>query len=1274
MAAAKAASPSEQMQMMNNTEADIRLIQESPFFDRKWYLSRYPDVAAAGMDPVEHYVRYGVVMGRDPSPRFSTARYVQENPDLLALGNNPLAHYIRYHRGEVTHATRTKLKAASVQGYLERVDDRGLSGWAVDAAAPGRPVRLSVFVDDEHFVDLTTSIERGDLARSGLDGAVAGFEYNCTAAPLPRGATVDVRVSEAGCSLNRSPRVVATGGPGVEQQESQYFDAFLDGRVSPVTVVIPVFNAFDAVRECLASVAAHPAPDSSVMVINDCSTDPRIAGMLEAACGEYGFNLVHNEENLGYTRTVNKGLALNPDRDVILLNSDTVVTERWIDGLRFCAYDSPRVATVTALSNNAGAFSAPAFGTFNPVPGHLTQQQMARVVTAAGRGERIEVPTGNGFCMYMRRDAVNVLGAFDEQKYPRGYGEENDFCMRAYRAGWRNLICDKAYVFHSRSQSFLGEKQPLVESGGRQLNRDYPEYGMLIRRFRDLQMHQVRTRIQRALETARASRALPTIMFVVSTQTGGTPQTNLDLMRAVSDRYRCKLLRCDSGTLYVSDLVDGQLVEVEQHRLFRPLSPVTHASAEYDRIVASIFYRHSVGLLHIRHIAWHSINLPAVAKSMGMGVVYSFHDFYSVCPSLNLLDENLVHCGGRCTATRDGDCGNSLWPRGSTPPLKHGYVHRWQEIFRGFLRSCDRFITTASSAEKTLRAIYPELDGRVSVIPHGRDFPGALQCASGIRPEEPIRILVPGNIGASKGSELIRQVSELYGSTKFEFHFLGVVAGTLRGVGVQHGPYDRASFGEKVRAIRPAFGVVLSVWPETYCHTLTEMWACGIPVLGIDVGAVGDRIRASGAGWLVPPGASPEQVLKAFEGIAVDAQGYEERLARVRHWQATEARWNDTRAMAEQYVSIYESLLRRRDAPAKQIGLAYRRKPYVPATAHIRVLAPWRAALAELSVQSRPVDAGWLLAGGADRLDGLLVQRDAIAAGQVPQVLELLREKSLPYVYEIDDLLWELPRDHRDYASYEASSGAIRELIRNAATVVTSTRALQNLISEINPNVVVMPNALDRAIWCEPIPETESTLVLAENGLDQPRPRLLYMGTASHEADLEMVRPAVERYLQANPQVELLQIAGGRPLPGATVLTVPRECSDYPRFVRWFRIVASAATVAIAPLVESRFNSMKSDIKSLDYGLAGVPTVFSDVLPYRGRITDGETGLLAANTVEAWFTAINRLMDDAPLRGLISANAKARALASDLGQSAEVIAGVLGDTYGWRAVGAAVED
>src|SRR3546814_1590842 len=108
---------------------------------------------------------------------------------------------------------------------------------------------------------------------------------------------------------------------------------------------------------------------------------------------------------------------------------------------------------------------------------------------------------------------------------------------------------------------------------------------------------------------------------------------------------------------------------------------------------------------------------------------------------------------------------------------------------------------------------------------------------------EPLRILVPGNIGVHKGSGLIAQIKQLDTSGQLQFHLLGTGDSDLKDCVVDNGAYERTQFAELAGAIKPHIAVVLSIVPETWCHTLTESWATGIPVFGIDRGAVGDRIR-----------------------------------------------------------------------------------------------------------------------------------------------------------------------------------------------------------------------------------------------------------------------------------------------------------------------------------------------------------------------------------------------------------------------------------------------
>ncbi|MEX8495332.1 glycosyltransferase family 2 protein, partial [Sphaerotilus sp.] len=391
-----------------------------------------------------------------------------------------------------TLADKTVTGRSPMRGFLDKLDATGLHGWAIDESAPGQSVELSMYVDDVHYMDLKTTLARSDLVSKGLPGERAGFSQIWPAGLLKPGSTVDIRYKHSGESLSKSPRQLAGSAVPSTRATLGYLDAWHTQHMRPVTVIVPIYNAFDAVSECLESLKRTMPPEARVLLINDASPDPRIAELLAGLTGQTGFDVVTNETNLGYTRTVNKAIGLCPANDVVLLNSDTVTTNRWLENLRYAAYSQPRVATVTAMSDHAGAFSAPEIGAFNPVSPHLDRDTHARLIVQAQEGRLLEVPTGNGFCMYMRRSAIDALGTFDEQKFPRGYGEENDFCMRAVRRGWVNLVCDKVYVFHKRSQSFQGEKEALMRAGAEQLATDYPEYRLLTQRFSDAEFAHVR--------------------------------------------------------------------------------------------------------------------------------------------------------------------------------------------------------------------------------------------------------------------------------------------------------------------------------------------------------------------------------------------------------------------------------------------------------------------------------------------------------------------------------------------------------------------------------------------------------------------------------------------------------------------------------------------------------------------------------------------------------------------------------------------------------------
>ncbi|WP_317963674.1 glycosyltransferase [Methylocaldum szegediense] len=884
-----------------------KVLRASPLFDEAWYLSQYPDVAAAGIDPVRHYIVHGANEGRNPSASFETRFYLDAYPDVRRARVNPLFHYLTAGQQEGRLASRHAKtnKSQIFTGYFDQLTPDRLSGWAVDQSKPGAPVELSLFIDGIHITDIQTSEPRSDLTINGIQGNRAGFTLRYPPDLLHNGANVDLRFKATGQSLLMSPRVVKNSTHQPQRANLSWLDFHRTGQINDVKIIVTIFNAFEAVSECLLSLERTTSPDVEVVLIDDCSTDTRIRDLLSTYANRSRFRIVRNSENIGYTRSINKGIELCGRSDVVLLNSDTVVTDRWLENLRYCAYAHSKVATVTPLSDNAGAFSAPEIGVLNPVPAHLDGSSYARLITGAAKGRLLPVPTGNGFCMYIRRAAFDELGVFDELKYPRGYGEENDFCMRALRKGWQNLVCDKVYVFHKRSKSFGREKIHLMEAGRSQLNKDYPDYSFLTRRFVDLEFSYVRSLARVAATRDRLKPILPRAMYVLSTQTGGTPQTNMDLMRAMEGYYQCFLLRSDSRQITLFELRGDKLETLETYQLSRPIDPVTHRSDEYDRVVLDMLYRYSIELLHIRHIAWHSLGLARAAKSIGIPVVYSFHDFYSLCPSLNLLDENLKFCGGICTSG-DGTCQIGLWSPNDLPPVKHRFVFRWREMFSEFIADCDHLITTSQSAAELIVRAYPDTSSKLSIIPHGRDFSNFYSVASLPFYGNKIKVLVPGNISFSKGALLIKEIAELDENKQLEFHFLGRVWDGLRGIGVHHGMYSRNDFSSMAAKISPQLGVILSICPETYCHTLTEMWACGIPVIGLNIGAVGERIKKTGAGWLLDHRASAREILSKILSVIEDGSDYREKLQAVRDWQTSEGIQNNTAAMAQEYRKIYK--------------------------------------------------------------------------------------------------------------------------------------------------------------------------------------------------------------------------------------------------------------------------------------------------------------------------------------------------------------------------------
>jgi GT2 family glycosyltransferase len=265
-------------------------------------------------------------------------------------------------------------------------------------------------------------------------------------------------------------------------------------------VIVPVFNALERTEACLESISRTVPAQSRVLLIDDASTDAGVRPLLESWVKKVDLNasLLCHSQNRGFVATANHGMRMATS-DLVLLNSDTEVTNGWLESLATCLASDSSIATATPWSNNGEIVSIPKFCVSNPVPDN--PEGFAKVIASCGHPEYPDMPTAVGFCMAISMRAIELVGLFDEETFGLGYGEENDFCQRVEKIGLRNVLCDDAYVVHHGGASFGPlDIKPDAQSMQRLLGK-HPDYEVKVSRFiQDDPLARRRQKISQALE------------------------------------------------------------------------------------------------------------------------------------------------------------------------------------------------------------------------------------------------------------------------------------------------------------------------------------------------------------------------------------------------------------------------------------------------------------------------------------------------------------------------------------------------------------------------------------------------------------------------------------------------------------------------------------------------------------------------------------------------------------------------------------------------------
>ena len=622
-------------------------------------------------------------------------------------------------------------------------------------------------------------------------------------------------------------------------------------RAPALDVVIPVYRGLRHTLACIDSVLATKPRATRVLVIDDASPEPDLSAALDALHRRRRIRLIRHAENRGFPAAANAGLRACAARDVVLLNSDTLVPPGWLDRLQAAAYAAADIGTVTPLSNDATIVSYPGPDGGNPVPGLAEVNALDALAQQANGGALADLPTGVGFCLYLRRDCLDAVGLFREDCFAQGYGEENDLCLRARHLGWRSVAALGVFVGHVGSASFGAARRHLAARNLAVLNRLHPGYDALVAAHIAADPLAPARRRMDELRWAAGRSPGGAVLLVTHGGGGGVEQVVQERCwswaaqgrRAVILRPAPGGCRVEAGPGFpnLAYAVPGELPALA--RLLRP-----------DR----------VRLVELHHLLGHQPAVTGLARLLRAPLHAFIHDYASFCPRIALVSTNRRYCGEPDLAGCEAciaDLGSMLEEDVPVPEL----VARSAAM----LASAERVVVPSADAAARIRRHFPAV--RPVVLPWEDDsalpplVPG---------PGGPVRrVCVVGAIGVEKGYEVLLDCARdaRRRALPISFTIIGYTSDDARllaaGPVFITGEYADADAVALIQAQAVDVAFLPSVWPETWCFALSRAWQAGLGVAAFDLGAPAERIRAAGRGWLLPLGLPPAAVNDALLGL-----------------------------------------------------------------------------------------------------------------------------------------------------------------------------------------------------------------------------------------------------------------------------------------------------------------------------------------------------------------------------------------------------------------------
>ena len=679
-----------------------------------------------------------------------------------------------------------------------------------------------------------------------------------------------------------------------------------------IDIIVPIYNAYEFTEECIKSIIKNTDLNKHTLVlINDKSPDEKILPMLNKYKNENEDKkivVLDNEKNMGFVRTVNKGMKYSKN-DVILLNSDTEVTANWIEKIQNCAYSSQYIATVTPLTNNGTICSVPNFGVDNELPQNMNLEEYALMIEKSSKSRYPELTTGNGFCMYIKRDVINELGLFDDKTFGKGYGEENDFCYRALDHGYTNVLCDNTFIYHKGTQSFKKEnmtasRAALIDEHMQLLRKKHPIYVQKTDNF--IANNPIRD-IQENVNLNIILYNKKKILYLVNEweesmeMTGGTSLHIKDLIQSNKMNNIASFVlapdKCDLSRFKLYLYTDKYAREIANYKTdIQQYGQITYTNNTYKEMLENIFDSFKIDILHVHHFLFQTFDAIDIAKKRNIYSIITLHDLYMICPSINM-----VYRDKYCEYDDKKDCFKCLNIRYG---VNSNILNNWQRTCSNVLNKFDKIIVPSENTKKLFNNVYKNLE--IEVVEHGVTTT-EIKNKNKENSSNEFNIAFVGAMAIHKGSNILKDLISKSTNGRIKIHLFGKSEDKdltkNKSNYINHGPYTRGELPQLLVDNNIDLVCMFATWPETYSYTLTESYMAQVPILTFSIGAVGDRVEKDDLGWTIGLESTTEDILNKIEEISKNKEEYKTKKDNFKKY-----KFKELEEMQEYYNELYKKI------------------------------------------------------------------------------------------------------------------------------------------------------------------------------------------------------------------------------------------------------------------------------------------------------------------------------------------------------------------------------